>query len=86
MALCRRAPFSRKFYKRARITQNVVTGAVIVSCLLYDWDSYLGTKDHAFSGIRPAVRRALDWAWGVSGASSDNTAAPSAAPAPPPRS
>jgi hypothetical protein len=60
-----RAPFSRAFYKRARVGTNALVAFVAVGCLLYDWDSYLGTDDHMFKHIRPTVRRTLDWAWGA---------------------
>lgn len=60
-----RSPFSRKFYKRSRVATNTIVSLVAISCLLYDWDSYLGHGDHVFKGIRPAVRKGLDWLWGV---------------------
>lgn len=58
-------PFSRQYYKRARLGTNLFVGAVTVGLLLYDWDTYLGHNQHVFRGVRPAVRRTLDWLWGV---------------------
>jgi len=51
--------------RRVRLGTRWALGVVVVGSLLYDWDSYLGTDQHIFGGIRPAVRRTLDWAWGV---------------------
>jgi len=57
---------SRQYFRRTRQLTNAVVASTAVGCLLYDWDSYLGTNDHVFSGIRPTVRACLDWVWGVS--------------------
>lgn len=75
-----RSPFSRKFYKRARLGTNLVVGGVVLSCLLYDWDTYLGTDQHVFKGIRPAVRHTLDWLWGVDKAAPPSQSKPSQTP------
>lgn len=56
---------SRKYHKRVRTATNALVGITIVSCLLFDWDTYLGTDRHIFRSIRPAIRRALDSAYGV---------------------
>jgi hypothetical protein len=61
----KRVPFSRTFYRRSRWATHALWVGVGVSCLLYDWDTYLGSDAHLFHGIRPAVKRALDWAWGA---------------------
>lgn len=60
-----REVFSRKYYKRTRLLTNAFLGFAVATCLIYDWDSHLGTNQHVFSGIRPAIRRTLDWAYGV---------------------
>ena len=44
---------------------NLAVGATAIGVLLFDWDSYLGTSDHIFGGVRPAVRSTLNWLWGV---------------------
>lgn len=75
-------PFSRAYYRRARLGSNLVVGFTTIGILLYDWDSYLGTNEHVFSGIRPAVRASLDWLWGV-GPSASLRAAHEPLPLPP---
>lgn len=68
-----RVPFDRKFYRRTRWATHAVVIGVGLSCLLYDWDSYLGTDQHMFAGIRPRVKQALNWIWDVD-SSTSNTA------------
>lgn len=60
-----RAPLSQQYHKRVRLGTNLAVGFIIFGCLIYDWDSYLGTDKHVFKGIRPTIRRTLDWMWGV---------------------
>lgn len=56
---------SKRNYKRYKVGTRLFLGTFAVGLLLYDWDSYLGTDNHVFSGVRPALRRALDWVYGV---------------------
>ena len=56
---------SRSYHRRVRALTNVLLGVTVVSCLLFDWDTFLGTDDHLFRDIRPATRRTLDWLYGV---------------------
>lgn len=60
-----RTLLSRTYHRRMRTLTNVAVVLCIGSCLVYDWDTYLGTDKHVFSGIRPAVRRTMDWMYGI---------------------
>ncbi len=55
-----RTLLSRNYHRRTKAVMNVSIVLCVASCLVYDWDTYLGTEKHVFSGIRPAVRRGLD--------------------------
>jgi hypothetical protein len=41
---------SRQFHRQSKAAINAGVVFVVVSCLLYDWDSYLGTNKHVFGG------------------------------------
>lgn len=60
-----RTLLSRTYHRRTRAVTRISIAVCIASCLVYDWDTYLGTDKHVFSGIRPAVRRTLDWCYGI---------------------
>jgi len=60
-----RTLLTRKYHRRTRALTNIAVGITVASCLVYDWDTYLGTDKHVFSSVRPAVRRTLDWWYGV---------------------
>lgn len=61
---------SRKYHKRVKTATNALVGVTVLSCLLFDWDTYLGTDRHIFHGVRPAIRRALDSLYGIDDSSS----------------
>jgi hypothetical protein len=60
-----RTLLTRTYHRRTNAVTNVALVLCVASCLVYDWDTYLGTDKHVFSGIRPAVRRTMDWLYGL---------------------
>ena len=60
-----KAWLSRKYHRRVKAATRAVVGITFLSCLLFDWDSYLGTDKHIFRSVRPTVRRGLDFLYGV---------------------
>lgn len=57
---------------RIKAAAALVSGALAVSCVLLDWKDPSGNeRPNVFSGVRPAVKRAVTWLW--DGASGDNT-------------
>lgn len=56
---------SRQYHRRVKTATRAVLGITVVSCLLFDWDTYLGTDKHIFRGIRPGIRKALDSIYGI---------------------
>eukprot|EP00798_Chlamydomonas_sp_ICE-L_P006791 gene6791-30759_t len=60
-----RVLLTRVYQKRTKSIINVFLGCCVAGCLIYDWDTYLGTDKHVFSPIRPAIRRNMDWWYGV---------------------
>lgn len=60
-----KAWLSRKFHRRVKLATRALIGVTAVTCLLFDWDTYLGTEKHIFRNVRPTVRRALDYLYGV---------------------
>ena len=47
-----RVLLSRKYHSRTKSVQKIAIVACVISCLVYDWDTYLGTNKHVFSGVR----------------------------------
>lgn len=47
-----RVLLSRSWHRNVKTVQRVSVTGLIISCLLYDWDTYLGTDKHVFSGVR----------------------------------
>jgi hypothetical protein len=56
---------SRKYHRRVKTATRAVLGVTLVSCLLFDWDTYLGTDKHIFHNVRPAFRRMMDGLYGL---------------------
>lgn len=56
---------SRSYHRRVKAATRAVIGVCIVSCVLFDWDTYLGTDRHVFKGLRTGIRRSLDALYGL---------------------
>lgn len=66
-----KAWLSRKYHRRVKLATNAILGVTLVSCVLFDWDTYLGTDKHIFRSVRPTVRRFLDSVYGIAPESAD---------------
>ena len=47
-----RVLLTRRWHKNVKTVQTVSVIGLVISCLVYDWDTYLGTNKHVFSGVR----------------------------------